>query len=549
MGHWPPPGLTMPASLELEATQTAAAATVATVTDVAGDANDPSVTTGAYERMKARWQKCRDCFGGTEAIRAGGTKYLAQFSAESNSAYEVRRVLAAFYNAYARTVYASVGMLLEEPPTLGDDMPEEIKQLAENVDGAGTHLNVFTRKLATAGVVDGLAGILVEHTRPDPASLDFSKASADAARAIAEKRPLSSDDEKALGMRPYFVLFKTDDVIKPLYATVNGVKTLVLLVLREITQERTGLFGLKTVTRYRVYTNDRGTIRYSLWRAPDVGGRPIVEIIPTEITNQVEIPWSPLPAGEEVASGEYKPPLLDLADVNIQYHNSLTNHLNLEALAYVPTPVRIGAKPDKDGNYPEITLGPRNTIEAPVIEGVAEPVYWLSPPVEVLDSGEKTLQRTKADMATLGAAFMSAETRAAETAEGKRIDSSAQRATLGTLSDVLKDCLERAFGFMAAYRKLKGGSVTLNQNFTGEGVDAAYIAAMLQAYTEDTITLEEFRYIVQTGQLPEDFNANEVTELLARSDARAELKRQDEERRRRLEEDRRAGSGGAGGAT
>lgn len=481
-------------------------------TENAADGSDPSIPSAAYERMKPRWEKCRACFIGTEAIRAGGTDFLAQYDGETDEAYQVRKVLAAFYNAFKRTALASVGMLLEEEPTLGDDMPDELVELAENIDFRGTHLNVFASRLATAGIVDGYAGIMVEHSK----SVD----------AAAKK--LSGDEEARLGLRPYFLLFKADDVIKPIYATINGVRTLVLLILREVVSERVGLFGTKTVTQYRVYTNEAGVVRYQLWKSPDQGGgRPTLSEGPTTITNQTEIPWSPLIAGEEIAQDEWMPPLMDLADLNIQYHNSLTNHLSLEALAYVPTPVRVGAIADANGDYPEITLGPRNTIEAPQMQGVAQPIYWLSPPVDVLEAGARTLEATKADMGTLGAAFLSAETRAAETAEGKRIDSAASRATLKKVSGAAKDCLERAFGFMAAYRGLTAGSVTLNDNFTGEGIDPTYLGVLVQAYHEDILTLEELRHVIQTGQLPEDFDPSDkaiIDELFARAAAREDAK-------------------------
>lgn len=482
---------------------------------VEDDANDPSIATAVYERMRPRWEKCRDCFMGTEAIRAGTTTYLPQYEAESDERYEVRSQLAAFYNGYSRTVLASVGMLLEEEPTLGEDMPPDLVELWENIDAAGTHGAVFARRLATAGIIDGYAGILVEHSRsPAPGQL-------------------SGDEEKRLGLRPYFLLFRAHDVMRAIYESVNGARVLTLLVLREVVRRRDGLFGTKTVVQYRVYTNEKGVISYQLWSALDSSSRPSKTEGPTTVPNLTAIPWAPFIAGEEVpgSPGEYKPPLLDLADLNIQYHNTLTNILSLQSLAFVPTPVRIGATPDAQGNYPTLVLGPGNTIEAPITEGVAEPVYWLSPDVSVLEPGDRTLQATKADMATMGAAFLAVETRAAETAEGKRIDSAAQRATLATVARALKDCLETAFGFMAAYRKLQGGSVTLNEDFTGVGIDPQYLTVLVQAYQQDALSLEELRHVIHTGQLPEDFDAADVVELLANQAAKEKLREEENERR------------------
>ena len=461
--------------------------------------------------MRSRWEKCRACLIGTEAIRAGGRTYLPQFPGEDDDEYAVRQVLAAFYNGYARTVYASVGMLLETEPALGDDMHDQLAALWENVDAAGTHGAVFARKLSTAGIVDGHAGILVEYPRNPEAGR------------------LSGDEERQRGLRPYFLLFRADDVFTALYAPVNGVRTLVLLILREVVSERAGEFGIRTVVQYRIWTNDDGLIQARVWRSPNTdGSAPTLKEGPFTISNQTTIPWSPFVAGDEIAAGEVKPPLLDLADVNIQYHVSLTNHLSLQQLAYVPTPVRVGAVQNEAGEYPEVVLGPRRTIEAPAMDGVTQPIYWLSPPVDVLDAGERTLTATKADMATLGAAFLSSETRAAETVEAKRIDSAASRATLSSVRRALQDCLELAFQFAGRYVNVESGSVTLNADFTGEAIDPAYLAVLVNAYQQDVLTLEELRYVIQTGQLPEDFDAsdrNVLLELMSAAAAREEAAR------------------------
>lgn len=470
--------------------------------------DDPSVPSAAYRRMEPRWTKCRDVMVGTEAIRAGGTDYLPQLEGETDDGYDVRSVLAAFYNAYARTVQATVGMLLEEEPTLGDDMPAEVVELWENIDAAGTHGAVFARRLATAGLVDGYAGVLTEHSK----------------RPVG---PLSEDDEKRLGLRPYLLLFRAHDIYRMLYETVNGVRTLVLLILRETVTERVGKFGVKTVEQFRIYTNDKGTIEYQLWKSAGAGAPPQLDEGPSVVPNLTEIPWSLFVAGEELSPGEYKPPLIDLADLNLQYHASLTNHLSLQTLAYVPTPVRIGAKVDQStGEFPELVLGPRQTIEAPVIEGVAQPIYWTSPPVDVLGPGERTMTQTKAEMGSMGASFLAPETRAAETAEGKRIDSAAQRATIATVARALKDCLESALGFMAKYRRQEGGSVTLNDNFTGEQVDPQYLRVLVEAYQAENpaVKLEELRHVLQTGQLPEDFDSADITDLLVEAEAKRQAK-------------------------
>lgn len=510
---------------ELEATNAALALMPAGITSAADVESDtPNIETSAYQRSKPRWRLCRDLMIGTEAIRAGGVIYLPQHPNEGTARYNTRRVIAGLFNGFKRTVLASVGLLVQEEPTLGEDMPNELVELAENIDGSGTHLAVFTKHLATAGMVDGFAGIVTEYPRKGDPRINLSKASLAGQEAFRNGDDLDAADEKAIGLRPYFILVKADAVVLPLYETVNGKKTLVQLILREAVTERKGRFGLVNVIRYRVYELTPAGVFYERWTERD--GKLARDEGPNAMRNITGIPWSPMVAGTEVAPNEYMPPLMDLANLNIEHHNIKTGILSLESLACVPTPVRIGATPDSDGNYPDLVLGPGNTIEAPATEGVTTPVYWLSPPVDVLASSMQSLENTKTEMGAMGAAFLAPQI-VQETAAAKRMDASADAATISSVSRALKDCLESAFGFAGQYIKQPAGSVTLNAEFTGEGIDPEYLKVIVAAYQEGALSLEELRFVLQTGQLPEDFDAAKELDLVAKQAADREAEEQE----------------------
>lgn len=492
------------------------AASVNTPATESFESDVPTIDTAARRRSVPRWQKCRDVYAGSEAVRGGGVKYLPQFAGESTSLYEARKTIAALFNGYARTVLASVGLLCDPEPVLSEKMPTTLAAMWENVDGAGMHGAVFTRHLTTAAVVDGFAGIITEYPRLNDPRIDRSKASLAATRALETGEALDAADVAALGLRPYFILVKVDDVL-PIYETVNGKRTLVLLVRREYVTERKGRFGLQTLQRFRVYELTPKGVMYERWTADSdlaSGAKPKRDEGPTLMRNLKGIPWSPLAAGELLSANEYKPTLLDLADLNITHHRIATGILSLEEQACVPTPVRIGCPPIRtlaDGTpvYPELVTGPGNTIEVPATNGVSEPVYYLSPPVDVLDPAMTSLENCKAEMGAMGATFLAPEPRAQETATAHRMDAAAERATIGTVSRGLKDCLESAFGFAGQYIGETAGEVTVNKDFIGEGVDPALAAVMTAAYQSGGIDFAEYRHFLQTGQLPETFKADD----------------------------------------
>jgi hypothetical protein len=476
----------------------------------------PNIETPAYLRSVPRWRKVRDVYQGSEAIRAAGETYLPKFAGETSTLYEARRTIAGLFNGFARTVLAAVGLLCDPEPVLGDDMPQSLKDMWENIDGGGTHGAVLTRHLATAGLLDGFAGLFTDYPRANDPRIDRSKASLAATVALETGSELDAADVQALGLRPYFVIMKADEVL-PVYETVNGKRTLVLFIRRESQQERKGRFGLETVTRYRVYERlPNGTVTYERWSAKEGGGTPTKDEGPTTMRNITGIPWSPLVAGEKIGENEYKPTFLDLADLTITHHRIATGILSLEEQACVPTMVCVGRTPNDDGTYPDMPVGPGNVIDVPVTDGMpAVPVYFVSPDVDVLEPAMKSLENGKAEMGAMGATFLAPEPRAQETATAHRMDAAAERATIGSVSRALKDCLESAFGFAGQFTQQKAGSVTVNTDFVGEGIDPVMATTMVSAFQAGLFTIEELRHFLHTGQLPETFKADDTRAVLA----------------------------------
>jgi hypothetical protein len=64
---------------------------------------------------------------------------------------------------------------------------------------------------------------------------------------------------------------------------------------------------------------------------------------------------------------------------------------------------------------------------------------------------------------------------------------------------------------MAAFLKLPngGGSVVINQDFAGEGLDPALLTVYLNAYTNGALPLDALMYALEKGRLPEDFQAED----------------------------------------
>ncbi len=502
---------------EMIATELEASRTPTTAIAEELESSVPTIETAAHQRTAVRLERNRDVYDGTEAIQAK-PKYLPQFEGELDADYHARRTISAVFNGFARTVDAVEGLVCEPEPVLAKDMDPTLIAMAENVDGKGTHLAVFTRRLVRAATVDGFAAILTEMPRVTEKDLRKPGVSLAARVALAEGRDFDTSDAKALELRPYFILVKVDECL-PVYETVNGKSTLVMLIRRYTKTERKQRFGRTSTLIHDVYelTSD-GTVTFERWA--DLDGKRELKEGPTVMRNLKAIPWSPLALGKQKGEHEYKPTLDDLAFLTLTHHRIATGILSLEENAFVPTPWRVGAPKDKHGNYPKLVRGMGNVNEIPMPpEGVTlpnPPLGHTSPPVEVLDPAKWSLGNCKAEMGAMGAAFLTPQP-VQETATAHRMDATAERANVSVISRDTKDCIESAFGFAGQYINKPAGSITMNNDFVGAGVNQQILAVLVTNYQSDRpiVTLEDVRHYLKTGQLPEGFDPDDTLGLLA----------------------------------
>ena len=76
----------------------------------------------SYDDAAAKWKRCRDCFEGSDAVKAAGPEYLPPLGSHDNSAkgraqYAAYKSRALFYNATARTIQGLAGLIFQKAPT------------------------------------------------------------------------------------------------------------------------------------------------------------------------------------------------------------------------------------------------------------------------------------------------------------------------------------------------------------------------------------------------------------------------------------------------
>ena len=200
------------------------------------EAPTPATTSAAYDRMAPAWQMVDDILAGPATVRSKGEAYLPKYSAEGADEYKRRLKQAPWQPEFADILLTLSSKPFGREVALQDGASKAIKALAEDIDGKGNNLTAFARPMFRKGIAKGMAAILVDNTGKGTA------------RTVAE--------ERATGVRPYWVLIRPEDVLALYTATVKGREVPVHVRLRECSVERVGDFGEREVERVRVINRE-----------------------------------------------------------------------------------------------------------------------------------------------------------------------------------------------------------------------------------------------------------------------------------------------------
>lgn len=453
-----------------------------------------------YHEMAPRWNLCRDIFAGTEAIRAnsaaqgeGARVYLPQHPAEDDDDYQARVARAECFPGFQHSVKGLTSIVFRNDPEIQDDVPSEIKAQLENIDGQGNHFAIFIRNAFEEAMTVGHCLILV-----------------DMPKAPNLGRPLTMGEERQLGLRPFWTMISPEQVYSWRTDILNGIVTLTQIVIHEQINFPAGVFAIGVMSRFRVFRFDPRTemVTYEIWEQ-DASSIPYM-VEEGEIRGVNRIPIGVIYAGKRIGPLHSMPPLLDLAYANISHTQVLCDHRYALYLASVPLLVFKGRPAaqlvDDQGNPKKTTIGPNVAIDVDK-DGAVEYVEHHG---NALGQTRTELKDLETRMAALGLAMLQHETRAAETAEAKRIDKSEKDATIATAARSMLDTVEVLLDFHAqflGYPAGSGGSVYLDLDFNIELMDAQTMTAVINMVSAGQLSIQTmWELFMNRGVLPEDMD-------------------------------------------
>lgn len=500
--------------------------------DFGGTSDDPGrpdYARPAYHDMAPRWQLVHDIRGGTISIRRKKMFYLPRFEAETVADWESRVEMTFVADHYATTLVEHVGLVMAQPPKIGDDVPQKIRDLIEDFDGAGNHIDVFTAEALSEALHLGHVVLFTDH----PVAV---------AGATLE-------DDRLAQRRPYVTMYRASDVMSWRASVVGGVQTLTQIVFREHDHVLDGDFGIKEVTRFREIKQEvfydiisgratgLGAITWRAWTQDNAQSAAVLAV------GTADSGATFTPAGEGTIIGPKRicarvvyggqklgllhslPHLIGLAFSNVEETQVASDYASIMHKANVPTPVFIGRNQDPTGAGTTVQMG--QGIDIP-IGGDAK---FLEPSGKALGATRQRIEDIRTQMRRQGASSGD-ESGKVMTAIEAKIYAKQRNAKLSRAARSMQDALEGVFEDMAAFMGLPdGGSLVMNQDYSGDGIDPVYLGVLVQAYVAGAMPLDALLYALEKGKLPDDFSASDsalqlIAEEMAKQDAaEAEAKR------------------------
>lgn len=420
---------------------------------------DVSTPISAYNSMLPDWSKVDTLMGGTRTMRAAGQTYLPKFASESDGTYQNRLNRSVLTNFFKKTLFTLAGKPFSKPLILDEDMPDDIRTWCEDADLMGNHITVFARDVFKSGLLYGITHILVDYrTRP-------------------QGRVINLEEERQLGLRPYLVHIEAPRVIGWRSETRGSREVLTQVRFMENTVVPDGEFGEKTVERVRVLYPGS----YQVWENTTPGritGRAEWKVIEEGATTLPFIPWVTFYA-DRTGYMTARPPLLDLADKNIEHWQSSSDQRNCLSVARFPILAAAGWN-EEDG---EIEIGPNRLIK---MSDPGAKYYYVEHSGAALSAGRQDMEDLKAEMEAIGTSLLTPRS-GNQTATAKSIEYAQETSDLQNMAIDLGDALKTALGYMQAWvtngRDTEGGSVIVNSDFGIVGAGAEQLNALLALRT------------------------------------------------------------------
>lgn len=440
--------------------------------------------------MDRAWDLITDVLAGAAAIRDKGVTYLPKYEGEEASEYDRRRMCAPWRPEFADALRSLASKPFDQDVALKGDVSDADKDLAEDIDGRGNSMTRFAAEAFAKAIAKGLHCILVDFPTMEPSA------------TIA--------DERAANARPYWVQIEAQNIVA-LYTEWQGGKEVIShFRYRERSTTRDG-FGETTVDRIRVYEP-------GLWQVWEKGkdDKAYALIQEGEIKragqNKASVPLVPIFLGERIGEMAVRPPLADLADMQIELYRAMSRQD--EVLTFAGSPMLKGKGIPANTS---IVLGPRRLLcTGEASEGVDRDFDYIQPAAANIAEIRNDVRAIVDDMRRLGMQPMTQQS-GTRTATGESVEAAKAHSSLKAWALTLKDALELGWVFTAEWQNEPPSvEVSIDTDFDAQPFAQAPLQALGTARASHDLSQRTYwEGLRRFDVLPQDFDADAEEQRLA----------------------------------
>ena len=378
-----------------------------------------------YQLRVNEWDKCKDCYIGEDAIKLKTTNYLPKLDRHDDTNEGKTRYLdylsrATFFGVVSTVVTGRVGQVMRLPAT--KDLNPIVEKWSNTLMRDQSNLTEMTKRVLTEVMTTGRVGLLLD--RPE------------------------------VGGDPYVVMYKCQDIIN--WETHE--ESLIRVVLRESyinkVSNKVGKVTQVSSIRYReLRLNELGKYEVAKWHSKN-GQYTETEIIePKNAGIGIEyIPFQFINT-DSVSVNTSKPPLLDLANLNVaHYRNSADYEQLLHRVGVAATFYANGIDDDEANDPSNLAVGPDVRWHS---RNPAAKFGILEFSGSSASAMETAMLEKMQMMATIGGQLVQRHRKQVETAETARMRSASENSTLDTLVSTVEIGIKQI---------LEVASVWLNQS-------------------------------------------------------------------------------------
>ncbi len=451
-----------------------------------GGADSPFTKTRAVLEMVKGWEIMKAVTNGTEYLRENSQAFLPLEPREDHEAY-LSRVNRAVFSPYTqRLIRAATGLIMRKPITLlGDPYWTDI--FAKDVDGCGSDLDEYARRVLICSLTYGQSHILVDFPAPTGA--------------------LSLAEERAQNRRPYWIEVDPMNIYGWRLDREVNYGSIVQVRIAERAVVATGDFGERVFDqvrviepgKYRVYRKSEP--KKDLISVEDnsyAGNFDLTEnekdyeLIESGAFSLGEVPLVSVYAGKTDTLTS-KPPLLDIAYLNLAHFQRQADLIHSLHVASQPMLVMEG--------WDDQTKDMDISVNYAMATQPGNKIYYVEPAASAFEAQTAEIQELQLQMATLGISTLSQQKFVAESADARRLDRVDTNSMLSMVSLELEQKLQKSFNLSAQYLGIEPPEVSISRDFDIDRLIGQDITALTSLFDQKVIDREEFREILVQGEV------------------------------------------------